>query len=245
MGISFSDDGQAVTLSIPLSFDFYQDIPPEVRQSQTFLDLLKELNWEEGELDLAQAATAYVPIVVSKRQRRPRSRRAPQRREIDVAAKAQGKAETEIAQGKTVVEFDPEVIRERSEEHEKLVAKFAKLLEQHGLTCYEGNFDLLTEQAAEALLLEMKTIDERNEREQIMKAVGQLGYYGYFDAPHFVSAGKPVRKGIVLSRAPFQADHVKFLRSMDVYVFWLDEKGEVTGEPESLEFLKLFGSPTE
>lgn len=135
------------------------------------------------------------------------------------------------------MEFDPEIIRERTAEHEKLVSKFVELLQQHGLTCYEGNFDLLTEQAIEALLLEMKTIDENNEREQIMKAVGQLGYYGYFDAPHFVSAGKPVRKGIVLSRAPFQADHVEFLRSMDVYVFWLDEKSEVTGEPESFKTL--------
>ncbi len=244
IGIPYSDDGQTVTLGVPLSFDFYQDIPPEVRQSQGFLDLLEELDWEEGELDLAQAAAAHVPIVVSKRARRPRRRRAPQRREIDVAAKAHGKTETEVTKGKTVVEFDSEVIRERTAEHEKLVAKFVELLQQHGLTCYEDNFDLLTEQAIEALLLEMKTIDESNEREQIMKAIGQLDYYGYFDAPHFVSAGKPVRKGIVLSRAPFQADHVDFLRSMDIYVFWLGEKGEIAGDPESLEFLKRFCNPT-
>lgn len=31
VGIPFSDDGQIVTLGIPLSFDFCQDIPPEVR----------------------------------------------------------------------------------------------------------------------------------------------------------------------------------------------------------------------
>jgi hypothetical protein len=240
MNIPLSDDGQNLKLDVPLSFDFYQDIPPEVRQSPDFRSLLTDLNWQEDVVHLPEESATSRSIVDPKRpRRRSVRRRTSQRRKIDVAVKRSGKVETGTAQSKTVIEYDPEVLQERTREHESVVAEFTEFFERQGFTCYEGNFDFLAEHSTEALLLEMKTIDPRNEREQIIKAIGQLDYYGYFDAPDSVESDKPIWKGIVLSRTP-TPEHVEFLRSLDTYVFWLDENGEIRGEEESLQFLENF-----
>ncbi len=79
-------------------------------------------------------------LSLRRKQPPPGPRPTPLWREIDPAAKKRRKRRKD-----TGVEVHPEVIRERTLKHEKLVVEFAKFLKQRGLKCYEHNFDLLTQ----------------------------------------------------------------------------------------------------
>ncbi|WP_376793265.1 hypothetical protein [Thermoflexus sp.] len=88
----------------------------------------------------------------------------------------------------------------------------------------------------------MKVINRGNEREQLLKAIGQLAYYSYFEVSHYIGEGKRIHKGIVLNQPPVVPDHITFLRSLGLHIFWLDKRGKIHGEQESLRFLERFVS---
>lgn len=94
-----------------------------------------------------------------------------------------------------------EIKRERTKKHQEIVRKFCEIYLAHNIIPDENNFDLLVEKNDFVLLHEMKTLTKDNERTQIMKAVGQLFYYEFYDLPDIVDIeNKKVIKILALKK---------------------------------------------
>jgi len=132
-----------------------------------------------------------------------------------------------------------EIRRERTKQHQEIVKKLCEFYIKHDIIPNENNFDLLVEKDDLVLLHEVKTIENYNERNQIIKAVGQLLYYEFYELPQVVSTkNKNVIKIVVLQHEPSDLSHIEYLKSLGIYTIWVGEDGEIQGESDSYSFLR-------
>lgn len=131
---------------------------------------------------------------------------------------------------------------EKSSEHNEIIIKFWEFYSRHGIpTTDENNFDLLVERNNTALLHEMKTITDDNERIQVIKAIGQLFYYEFFDLLQSLkNENVEIIKMMAFQRKPNDEMHIDYIRSLGIYVYWINERGEIDGEADSMQFLNNF-----
>ena len=134
------------------------------------------------------------------------------------------------------VDFDPKDeaerlahLRERTNEHQDILAMLYKKYVEKGWTIGLGNFDLLALKGELALLHEVKTINA-NERLQIIDAIGKLTYYEAFDVPSLLKDSKAqIQKILVFSRRPDES-HIAFLKNLGIWVLWFNKEGILDGE---------------
>ena len=134
-----------------------------------------------------------------------------------------------------------EILKEKTIDHQNVVANIWELY-QTSLTVKtdDSSYDLLVLTPRYAILHEIKTITPQNERKQIRHAVGQLLYYEHFNVPYELqSSHLEVKKILVLSCQPHDAEHLTFLASLGIGTIWFNENGQLDGE-ETVEFLQPF-----
>lgn len=239
-GIQVETRDNKLHLVTAISFDFYQDIPPDIRGGRVFTRFRPLI--EEGMIDEEvdtigpRRVTRRVrrrPVV--RRRRRPTKRRIRDREDLRIGARGgrEEREEDEARRART-----RELSRERTDEHQEIVMYFFDLYHERGIPAYQGDFDLLVEQEDIALLHEMKTLSGENERDQIREGVGQLFYYEYFDIPEVLeNPSARIVKALVFQRALSDPSHLDFIRSLGIHVFWIGETGEIGGDEESMGFL--------
>jgi len=137
-----------------------------------------------------------------------------------------------------------ELLKERTDLHQEVVKSLAKLYLERKIRPKRDDFDLFVEKNGRAILHEIKTIgpeDRRDERLQIINAVGKLLYYEHFNIPGTLErSGSPVEKFVVFDREPLDQDHVAFLRSIGLHVLWVGRGDLIEGHPESVAELHRF-----
>jgi tRNA A37 N6-isopentenylltransferase MiaA len=132
-----------------------------------------------------------------------------------------------------------ELRHERTLQHQEIVKKFGELYKQNNLEIDENTFDLLVELDKFVLLHEMKTITVDNERNQIIKAVGQLYYYEFFEIPSIIdTTNKSIVKIIALQSKPTDLMHIEYLKSIGILTLWVGDNNQIEGEADSIAFLK-------
>lgn len=133
---------------------------------------------------------------------------------------------------------------EKTHDHQEIVIKFWEFYNQHEIKVEENNFDLLVEKNDKVLLHEMKTITEQNERSQVIKAIGQLFYYEYFELPPLLKRDDVgIIKMAVFQKKLKEDAHISLMKSLGIHIYWINEAGEIEGEEESIQFLMDFVSP--
>lgn len=225
-----------------LSFDFIQDIPSEVRHGPVFSAFGELLG--TGVVSLPSVLLTTSGRTVSSSRPRPaiRRRRFRSSRDItDPTSVARRTGRSAIVS----INTDPldrarriELLRERTDQHQQLVAIMSELYLSYGLIPREGDFDLLTEIGGVAILHEMKTLTDTNERLQVIQAVGQLFYYEYFVVGPEVGPGIRIEKAVVFDRPPADQAHMDYLASLGIHVYWKTSTGEIDGSPQSVTFLR-------
>lgn len=128
---------------------------------------------------------------------------------------------------------------EKTREHQKIVQKFWEYYHSHGFTqLYQNNFDLVVKFGNKVILHEMKTNDSSNERIQIIKGIGQLFYYEYFDLPPLVEGNSSeIYKVIAFQKKPEDIQLVEYIKSLGILPLWIGDHDEVTGDDKSIETL--------
>lgn len=133
-----------------------------------------------------------------------------------------------------------DLMNERTQAHQDLVAKLYMFYAEAGLECRDWPFDLLAIKSKTYLLHEVKTVRPnslRDERRRIREAIGQLAYYEYFDVIPKIPPGSRVEKFVVLQREP-AAEHVSFLKSKGIGAIWIDSHREIQGDESSLHTIR-------
>lgn len=242
VGIQVAIVSGFVSATPAISFDLLQDVPSAIRNGATFgafSDLLR--------IGMCSAPTVVLPPtgpLVSTTRPRPviRRRRFRGSRQITNPATLIPSPGAPVT---ALPAVDPlerarqiELQRERTEQHQRLVAAMSELYLARGITPIEKDFDLLIETNGIAVLHEMKTLTDTNERLQVMHAVGQLLYYEYFDVPLEIGLGVRLEKAVVFDRALADRAHMDYLESLGIHVFWTTSAGEIDGTPSGIAFLR-------
>jgi len=103
------------------------------------------------------------------------------------------------------------------------------------------SYDLLADNGAEVLLVEVKSIHKENVYEQTRRAIGQLFEYEFFlpqQHPDLRPPTRIVRKVLMYSERPPDR-FLHLLQSIDVKVLWATD-GNLDGPPETLDWLQTF-----
>ncbi len=226
-----------ISLVNPISFDLYQDIPPEVRHKIPLSTLIHTIETGMVKQDIRIKA--------------PRQRYRKQRVNLPIVHRSRDKNfrvltdKRQLKKTYTVSPLTAEketqrqlLIEKRSNEHDALVGKVMDIFKRSRsgfkLSDHKFSFDLLAEKKDYAILHEMKTVNPSNEGKQIREALGQLFYYEWFYFPDaLMNKRAKVIKVIVLSNEPTDKEHIDFLRDLDVLVLWMGDD-KLQGEPESL-----------
>jgi hypothetical protein len=225
-----------------LSFDFIQDVPPEVRHApafSTFGDLLGT-----GIVSLPSVLLTVSGTTLRSSRPRPAIRRRRFRGSRDITDPTS--LTRRIGESAIIsINMDPldrarriELLRERTVQHQQLVALMSELYLSHGLVPREGDFDLVAETSGVAVLHEMKTLTDTNERLQVIQAVGQLFYYEHFIVGPEVGPGIRVEKAVVFDRPPADQAHIDYLATLGIHVYWRTSTVEIDGSPQSVTFLR-------
>lgn len=198
----------------------------------------------EEEVDILEHGRVTTQV---RRRRVVRIRRRPSMRRIenrDQLRISEREGEREI--GEDMREEIRELLAERNGEHQEIVMRFFDVYNERGMDAFRDNFDLLVVNGNIALLHEMKTLSGANERDQIMKGIGQLFYYENLDIPELdmpeISENPLIRvvKALVFQKQLSNPLHVEFIKNLGIHVFWLNEGGGIEGETESMTFLENF-----
>jgi len=242
VGIHVTVVGGFVSATPPISFDLLQDVPAHVRHDPIFGVLGNLL----GAGVVLTPATLVTPT--GSLSYLPRPRPSIRRRRIRGANQITNPAMLMPRRGASAtapLAIDPldqarrmELVRERTEQHQRLVASMAELYLARGIIPVEGDFDLLVEVNGVAVLHEMKTLTDTNERLQVMHAVGQLFYYEYFSVPHEVGTSSRIEKAVVFDRVLADQSHIDYLESLGIYIYWRTPEEEINGTPISMVFLR-------
>ena len=139
-----------------------------------------------------------------------------------------------------------EVLNERTVEHQRMISRLLRnLYSELPRTTWKHHplsYDLLIDLSQVALLHEAKTVkdgDRADERRQIIKGIGQLLYYEWFDVPSDLDGDDAtVLKVMLLERPPVDPNHVDFLRNLGIEVIWFAEDGAIDGHPHSLQVIQ-------
>jgi len=242
LGIQVNIASGFISTTPGLSFDYIQDVPPEVRHGSVFSSFSELLG--TGIVSLPSVLLTTSGTTVSSPRPRPAIRRRRFRGSRDITDPASVARRTG---GSAIISIntDPldrarriELLRERTDQHQQLVATMSELYLSHGLVPREGDFDLVVETGGVAVLHEMKTLTDTNERLQVMQAVGQLFYYEHFAVGPEIGPGIRIEKAVVFDRPPADQAHVDYLATLGIHVYWRTSTGEIDGSPQSVTFLR-------
>lgn len=124
-------------------------------------------------------------------------------------------------------EIDPDAVAAaitaraaRLRRHNQLVRSVAARLETAGSQLFEDPFDILAILDSLGILIEVKTLDgsERDERDRVRDALGQLLYYeGFVTAP--IAGETPIRK-IACFDSPIKDAHRHWLNTHGIATIW-------------------------
>jgi len=137
------------------------------------------------------------------------------------------------------------LLQERTARHQEVVITLAKTYLQRGIRPKRNDFDLLVEKGGVAVLHEVKTInpeDRRDERLQIIDAIGKLLYYEYFSIPEIERKRPEITKFVVFDREPSDQYHIAFIRKIGIHALWIGANNMIEGHPESIaELNRILG----
>lgn len=228
-------------LVTPISFDIYQDVPPDIRSREIFrlVRVLVEEELIEEQADVLEPGRVVREV---RRRRIGRVRQHPSKRRIENRNELRRSPTGERGAERGRDEETRELIAERNNEHQEILMAFFDLYNERGMHVFYSNyFDLLVEKENIALIHEMKTLTEENEREQIMKGIGQLFYYEHFALPQVLEDhNAQVVKAIVFQKSLTYSPHIEFIKSLGIHVFWIGDDSRIEGEAESMAFLRSF-----
>jgi hypothetical protein len=121
-------------------------------------------------------------------------------------------------------------------EHEDTVAQFRDELEKADWECKETDeTDILATAEDAVLVLEVKSIDDSNERRQIRKAMGQVFENSYRDVVNRGWGDRDLIPGLAFSRVPSDrfSGYLEFLQSEGIETLWRTDD-EISGHPDSV-----------
>lgn len=154
-----------------------------------------------------------------------------QLREIEPGTRDVPSSEEEIS-----YESNKKTQAEATNTHEDTVSELRDWLESGRWECKETDeTDILAYTKTEALVIEVKSIDDSNERKQLRKAVGQLLENCYRDVQNRAWGEKELIACIALSQVPSDrfSGYIEFLRSQGIETIWRTDDG-ISGHPESI-----------
>ena len=99
-----------------------------------------------------------------------------------------------------------------------------------------GRADLFGIKNNKLILLEMKSITSNNERKQIRSAIGQLWDYEFLEFEKYRKTHKII-KAVALEKKPSNKI-IEWLKYSGMLIYWIDNKNNIEGEEESLNYLK-------
>ena len=230
-GLVKLDDSGSYSLTSQISFDLYQDLPADVRNSKEFEQFRRLIEYcttsQKTKPDESPVLQTYnYPQRIYKRN-------YAKPRKIDSV--------DQLTKTYTPPTINPdeylrckEIQQEKDSMHQEVVKKLYKKYVAAGCNdITEWPYDLLVRKNNIHILHEVKTITKQNEPAQVRTALGQIYYYKYFSLKDCKSN---LLEAIVFDQPPNDTANVEFLRSHDILVFWFD-KDAFSGEERSLEKL--------
>lgn len=155
-----------------------------------------------------------------------------QLREIDPESRDIPEAEERIT-----YESSKKTQAEATNIHENTVAELRDRLESGRWECKETDeTDILAYTDKEALVVEVKSVDDSNERRQLRKAIGQVLENCYRDVQNRAWGEKEITACVALSQVPADrfSGYIDFLQSEGIETLWRTEDG-IAGHPDSTE----------
>ncbi len=230
-GLVKLDNSGSYSLTNQISFDLYQDLPANVRNSKEFKQFKHLIEYcatsqktEPDESPVLQTHN-YSQRIYKRNYAKPRKIGS-----VDQLTKTY-----------TPPTINPDeylrckaIQQEKDSMHQEVVKKlYSKYVAAGCSDITEWPYDLLVRKNNIYILHEVKTITKQNEPAQVRTALGQIYYYKYFSLRDYKSN---ILKAIVFDQPPNDTANVEFLRSHDVLVFWF-YKDTFSGDERSLEKL--------
>lgn len=127
-------------------------------------------------------------------------------------------------------------LKERYTRHNIVIKKIANILEAQGFEIKEGNIDCLAIKDEQALLIEVKSLDNNysDEIKQVRQAYSQLDYYEEFALGKY--RGHNVIKVAIFERK-ISDEHISFMENRNKLVFWIDND-KIDGSKISTTLIK-------
>lgn len=150
-----------------------------------------------------------------------------------------GKRNLQAPKLKKIYYYTDEIKKEQaSSQHTRLITKFSKLLQNKNITpLRKGRIDLFGTKGNDVILFEMKSITQDNERKQIRNAIGQLSDYEFIELNSYRKNDNKIIRCIALERKPSDDNTIGWLKYLGIFIYWLDKKGKIKGNKESLDFI--------
>ncbi len=126
-------------------------------------------------------------------------------------------------------------LEQANEQHKRLVSTFARFFKVRGLDPKQIiRTDLVTVSGTYIWLFEMKSLTEENEKKQTRNAIGQLFDYEFIELSNYrLLNTHKIMKALAFERKPTD-ETITFLHYVGIYVFWLDNNGNIAGDLDSL-----------
>ena len=121
-------------------------------------------------------------------------------------------------------------------QHQRIVYAFAKFFNDKGISSFEkGRADLVAIVEKEIWLFEIKSITDDNQVKQTRTAIGQLFDYEFLEMEKYRTCHN-ILKSIAFEKKPM--NHIiELLQYIGIYIFWLTDSGEITGDEKSSTYL--------
>ncbi len=132
-----------------------------------------------------------------------------------------------------------EKLKDRYTRHNIIVKKIACILEQQVFEIKEGNIDCLAIKHQDALLIEVKSLDNNysDEIKQVRQAYSQLDYYEAFALGKYKNYN--IYKIAIFERK-ISEKHIYFMENTNKLVLWIDDNN-IGGSKKTLELITKLG----
>lgn len=120
-------------------------------------------------------------------------------------------------------------------QHRRLVSTFTRFFKVRGLDPKPIiRADLVTVSGTYVWLFEMKSLTDENEKKQTRNGIGQLFDYEFIELSNYrLLDTHKIMKALAFERKPTD-ETITFLHYVGIYVFWLDDNGNIAGDLDSL-----------
>lgn len=216
-----------VTFSVALELTVIppEDVPAVLGQlghANLIAQCYSALGWEAPATQEEQSSAGYQQI----------TRRAAQRRSRPVSKDAPSPWVPEPAQQDDAEE--KRLLRllraERANAtHQRTTVACATWLEQRGFEVTEADYDLLAIGRHLTLLIEVKSVNDMNERRQTITAIGQLAYYRALSISGEIRAS--AIRVVLFDHKPHNPSVLQTLGSEEIVGAWIDADGDIHFSP--------------